>query len=387
MFPPKKSSVFPRFRALSVIAFFAIAVGVTFHAQTDPKAQSDRAAARIRALQAESDRLATEARTVFGELRRLELEREIKQAEVVNAQTELARVTLARDNAAKQVEALAATRVAGTPGVTERLVELSKRGRGGYVQLLLASNDVRAIGRMARGVAAVAELDRVRLDTHRRTLAAERTALSELEQHRVSVEALQREATTALAAVATAAAARNRLIDDLDRRRDLAAQFVAELQQAQARLERTIATANASSTTAALPIRAFAGELSWPVKGQISSRFGRVPAGRFGTSIVRNGIEVSTTAGAIVTAVHEGTVAFAAPFAGFGTMVIVDHGGSAFTLYGHLLDAVVSAGTNVSRGAALGRVGLSPSGGAALYFELRIDGRPVDPVQWLARPR
>ena len=73
-------------------------------------------------------------------------------------------------------------RIAQTPGITERLVELSKRGRAGYVQLLLASNDVRALGRMARGVAAVAEMDRVRLDTHRRTLAAERDALNDLDQ-------------------------------------------------------------------------------------------------------------------------------------------------------------------------------------------------------------
>jgi septal ring factor EnvC (AmiA/AmiB activator) len=123
------------------------------------------------------------------------------------------------------------------------------------------------------------------------------------------------------------------------------------------------------------------------VDGPIASRFGRTPSGRFGTSIVRNGIEVAAAQGTNATAVHEGTVAFAAPFAGFGTLVIVDHGQSAFTLYGHLLDAAVSAGANVSRGASLGRVGLSPSGGAALYFELRIDGRPVDPLQWLSRHR
>jgi len=355
--------------------------------QSDPKAQSDRAAARIKALQAESDRLAAQARTVFGDLRRLEIEREIKQAEVVKVETELARVTIARDNAADHVELLAAARVAQTPGVKERLVELSKRGRAGYLQLLLASNDVRAMGRMARGVAAVAELDRVRLEAHRRTLAAEREALAEVDKQRTAVLALQRDATKARAAVDSAVAARNRLIDDLDHRRDLAAQFVAELQEAQLELERRIASTDAASTVAALPLRPFKGDLPWPAKGQLTKRFGRAPAGRFGTDIVRNGIEVAVPEGTMATAVHEGKVAFAAPFAGFGTLVIVDHGGSAFTLYGHLLDTAVSAGTNVSRGTPVGRVGVSPSGGAALYFELRIDGRPVDPLEWLSRLR
>ena len=92
-------------------------------------------------------------------------------------------------------------------------------------------------------------------------------------------------------------------------------------------------------------------------------------------------------AGAGARAVHEGIVAFAAPFAGFGVLVIVDHGASAFTLYGHLSEATVAAGAVVKAGEVVGRVGLAPAGDAALYFEVRIDGRPVDPVEWLARPR
>ncbi|HWI17836.1 MAG TPA: peptidoglycan DD-metalloendopeptidase family protein, partial [Vicinamibacterales bacterium] len=188
-------------------------------------------------------------------------------------------------------------------------------------------------------------------------------------------------------AVEAAVTARNNLIDDLDRRRDLAAQYVEELQQAQLQIERTVASADAGSTVIALPIAPFRGDLPWPLDGKVTAQFGRAPAGRFGTAIVRNGIEVAAPQGAVAAAVHEGTVAFAAPFSGFGTLVIVDHGGSAFTLYGHLLEASVSAGTNVSRGTPLGRVGLSPSGGAGLYFELRIDGRPVNPLQWLRGKR
>src|SRR5436190_4292812 len=178
----RRRDFFLREKKFSVSLCLCGVLASAVHGQSDPKAQSDRAAARIKALQAESDRLAAQARTVFGDLRRLEIEREIKQAEVVKVETELARVTIARDNAADHVNTLEAVRVAQTPGVKERLVELSKRGRAGYVQLLLASSDVRAMGRMARGVAAVAELDRVRLETHRRTLAAEREALGEVEK-------------------------------------------------------------------------------------------------------------------------------------------------------------------------------------------------------------
>jgi septal ring factor EnvC (AmiA/AmiB activator) len=358
----------------------------TVNAQTDPHTeQAARAARRIRALQAEADRLAAQSRTIFGELRKLEIDRALRQEELQQAERELARVTADRDATAKRLKALEAMRIAGTPGVSERLVELAKRGRAGYVQLLLASNDVRAMGRMARGVAAVAELDRLRLETHRRNLAAERDALAELIKQRAAVAQLQKDAARAKTAVDAAVLARNRMIDDLDRRRDLAAQYVVELQQAQREIARTLASSDAASTVASLPIRPFRGDLPWPIAGRVVERFGRVTAGRFGTTIVRNGIEVAANEGDVVRAVHEGTVAFAAPFTGFGTLVIVDHGQSAFTLYGHLAEAVVTAGTTVSRGDVVGTLGQSPSGGAAAYFEVRIDGRPVDPLQWLRR--
>jgi septal ring factor EnvC (AmiA/AmiB activator) len=68
---------------------------------------------------------------------------------------------------------------------------------------------------------------------------------------------------------------------------------------------------------------------------------------------------------------------------GFGTLVIVDHGANAFTLYGHLQQAAVAPGGSVDRGSVVGRAGRNPDGTDAVYFELRIDGRPVDPVQWL----
>ena len=58
-----------------------------------------------------------------------------------------------RDASAERVERLEAARVAGTPGVEERLVSIYKRGRGGYARLLLSSDDPRAFGRLTRGVA------------------------------------------------------------------------------------------------------------------------------------------------------------------------------------------------------------------------------------------
>ena len=101
---------------------------------------------------------------------------------------------------------------------------------------------------------------------------------------------------------------------------------------------------------------------------------------------VRNGIEIGAMDGAPVTAVHPGTVDYADQFSGFGNLVIVDHGGNYFSLYGYLGSIAVTSGEHVDAGMELGRVGTAPTGGAALYFEMRVDGRSVDPIQWL-KPR
>ena len=114
-------------------------------------------------------------------------------------------------------------------------------------------------------------------------------------------------------------------------------------------------------------------------------RFGQ-PSRRLGDATVRNGVEIAALEGSSVRAIHSGTVSFADPFTGFGNLVIIDHGADAYSLYGYLGAMSVTRGDPVDSGTEIARVGAAPSGPAALYLEIRIDGRSVDPVEWL-RPR
>ena len=372
-------------RSVLVIAVLAAAVVTDAQPPGDTRDLSRQATQRIAELQKEAYRLAQQTRTVLSELRTLELQRQIKAAELAKADAELSGVLASLDQTSARVTALESERLSETPRVHERLVEIYKRGRVGYLRLLLAADDLRTIGRMTRGVAAVAELDRVRLETHRRTVRDERTAIAELQKRRKAADVARAASLKARQALDQAVTAHNRRLDELDQRRDLAARYIGELQTAQADLQR--ATASIPSASAALPIAPFRGTLDWPITGRILSRFGRSRADRFGTTIVRNGIEIAAAEGTPVRAVHGGTVAYAAPFTGFGTLVIDDHGRNAFTLYGHLSQAVVTSGARVGRNDVIGRAGRTPDGQTAAYFELRIDGRPVDPVQWLRSAR
>jgi septal ring factor EnvC (AmiA/AmiB activator) len=368
--------------AAVILASASVAVALR---QDNPRQLANEAAQRIRQLQKEADGVAATSSSMLNELRRLELQRQIKVEEVKKADAELADVLVAIERASARLAALEAERLQEAPWVRQRLVELYKRGRVGNLRLLLSTEDLRAMARMSRGVAAVAELDRVRLSAHRATLRQQRDTIRELETHRASAQAARAAAQSARLALEQAVAANNRRLDELDRQRDLAARYIGELQAAQSELQRSVAALPGNA--AALPLAPFRGTLDWPVAGRILSRFGRSTADRFGSTVSRNGIEIATAEGVAVRTIHAGTVAYAAPFTGFGTLVIVDHGQNAFSLYGHLSQATVTNGTRVGRNDVIGRAGRTPDGIAAAYFELRIDGRPVDPVQWLRSQR
>ena len=152
-------------------------------------------------------------------------------------------------------------------------------------------------------------------------------------------------------------------------------------------LQQQVATvaAGGAAEPIAIPLTPFRGVLDWPAAGRLAVRFGQ-PSGRPGDTTNRTGIEIAAPEGAAVRAIHPGTVSYANPFAAFGNLVIVEHGNNTSSLYGYLTSISVAVGTAVSGGTELGRVGSAPAGAPALYFEMRVDGRSVDPVQWL-RPR
>jgi septal ring factor EnvC (AmiA/AmiB activator) len=105
---------------------------------------------------------------------------------------------------------------------------------------------------------------------------------------------------------------------------------------------------------------------------------------RFGTKTFRHGVDIGVAEGTRITAVAPGHVLYTGWFRGYGNLIILDHGGEYYTLYGHAAEIRVSEGDEVRQGQVIGAVGDTGSlEGARLYFEVRHQGRPQDPTQWL----
>ena len=127
----------------------------------------------------------------------------------------------------------------------------------------------------------------------------------------------------------------------------------------------------------AKPIQDFRGALDWPMAGIVSIPFGPRYEARYGTSVPHNGVEIVPSGSGVVTSVFPGVVVFAAPFEGFGLTAVVHHPNQVFSLYAGLEELEVSQGDVVVSDRVLGRTG------SALYFEIRVENRPEDPMEWL----
>ncbi|MDR1075228.1 MAG: peptidoglycan DD-metalloendopeptidase family protein [Xanthomonadaceae bacterium] len=124
------------------------------------------------------------------------------------------------------------------------------------------------------------------------------------------------------------------------------------------------------------------GGMSWPASGDLLARFGgQLPDGH-----ASSGILIGAPLGSTVNAVADGTVVFSEWMTGYGLILIIDHGNGYMSLYAHNDTLLRDIGDRVKRGDAVAKVGNSGGHGRpALYFELRQNGRPVDPASWLQR--
>lgn len=128
------------------------------------------------------------------------------------------------------------------------------------------------------------------------------------------------------------------------------------------------------------------GKLDYPVRGEILAGFGKTRLREFSAELFRKGIDIEAPVGEEIRAVEKGRVIFADRFSGYGKMIIIDHGQRYYTVYAHLSDLLKKNGEAVQRGEPIALLGDSDSlQGARLYFEIRKDAKPLDPLPWFRK--
>ena len=231
-----------------------------------------RAGDRLVALQRDADRLASEERTLLNDLRKLEIERQIKAEQLKLAPRRKSppfrriwRATAAKMAALEASES--APRCSSSARASSKSTSSARRAtRGCSCRRRISGASAQA----SRTVAALAQLDRDRIARHEQTIKDLTAIRATLEERKRTAVAARRPPNRRGAPSTTAAAAKSNLVREIDSRRDLNAQLSGESQASQAvlQLERPREIGTASGETPTPPLRPFRGDLNWPAAGQ-----------------------------------------------------------------------------------------------------------------------
>jgi murein hydrolase activator len=344
------------------------------------------AAARARetSLLAELEDIDRRLATKHQEITRLDTRIKRAQAEVQMYRGEISKLERQRGG---QVNALA--------GRLRALYRI--HAQGGALPVILSGDDPVTRAAAVRHLASLAALDARLIQEYRGTSErlADRKGREETQQRELA--SLHDEAKREQAEVDREAAKRRAILARVRDERAYHERVVGELTEAAQRLEAFIRELQAKQrkTAKAPPPKSgieaptigfggLRGRLPWPTEGRIVTGFGAQVHPRFGTRTFRNGVDIEAAVGRDVTAVHAGHVVYTGWFKGYGNLIIVDHGNEYYTLYAHIAEIEAKEGEDVRQGQRIGTVGDTGSlAGPRLYFEVRYQGKPLDPEQWL----
>jgi murein hydrolase activator len=390
--------------------WFVLAVALTLALPVSLVAQS--AEARIRAQREELDRIRRERAELENRMSNLqgnvhELREEVANLDRQREATERVIQTLDRQLAAitKEVdETTARTQTAEQELTTRRttlerrLVEIYKRGPLYSAEALLTARSFGDLVARYKYLHELAMHDRAlvtRVQTLRDQVVRQRADLvrlreavevnrmdKQLEEDRLA--RLRGERTTNLQQVQRSA---QQILDRLAALRASESRLTNVIATIETERRRTAATRpNAPRETSTLRTSDL-GRLDWPVDGTVLYRFGRV-VNPNNTTTRWNGIGIAAPSGTAVRSVAPGNVVSVGQLGTYGLTVIVQHGAGDYSVYASLAGASVRTGATIRKGDVVGTVGVSdPDLRPHLHFEIRPQGRAVDPESWLRGTR
>ena len=320
-----------------------------------------------------------------------------KRAEVTRLDDRIARTQAEIGGLRGDIRRLEGRKAIEQQVLATRLRSMYKiQAQGGALPLVLGGQDPVERVMLLRHLTTLATVDARLIQEYLVTSTGLSERKAREEARRAELESLRREAERGRAEMDLEATRRRGLLAKVRDERAYHERMVGELTEASRRLEAFIQSLQERQRRAArgptppkpgAPAAGFAtlrGELPWPTQGRLVGPYGAQIHPRFGTRTFRNGIDIEAGVGTEITAVYAGQVVYTGWFKGYGNLIILDHGSEYYTLYAHVAEIEVQEGDDVRQGQRIGTVGDTGSlTGPRLYFEVRYQGKPQDPQQWL----
>jgi len=395
-----------RFRA----RWYVLAVALVLAIPVALGAQS--AEARIRAQREELDRIRREraelerrmsnlqgnVHELREEVANLDRQREATERVIQTLDRQLTSITREVDETTARTQAAEQELATRRTTLERRLVEIYKRGPLYSAEALLTARSFGELVARYKYLHELATHDRAlvtRVQTLRDQVVRQRADLvrlrSAVEENRLDKQLeedrlarLRGERTTNLQQAQMSA---QQILDRLAALRASESRLTNVIATIETERRRTAATRpNAPRETSTLRTSDL-GRLDWPVDGTVLYRFGRV-VNPNNTTTRWNGIGIAAATGTAVRSVAPGNVVSVGQLGTYGLTVIVQHGAGDYSVYASLAGASVRTGTTIRKGDVIGTVGVSdPDLRPHLHFEIRPQGRAVDPESWLRGTR
>lgn len=275
-----------------------------------------------------------------------------------------------------------------------RLREIYKRRLTGYLEIIFNSESFSDFLTRFRYIKNILSLDAKVINDIRQQMKRIENNKMNLENREEILSLLKKEVEKEKENIVFSIKAKKSIMNKIESQKEVYLKSLKELEQSSQEIKNIIEriykqqeedSGKASQKEVpAITLKPKKGILALPVQGKLISKYGRHKNTDFNTYTFNSGIDISAPLGQVVHAAGSGEVIYTGSIKGYGQIIIIDHGGRVTTLYAHLSKILIDIGDKVKKGQLIGQVG--DSGGVSstrLHFEVRVEGKPTDPMNWL----
>lgn len=312
-------------------------------------------------------------RVIQGELSAAQNEFDAVNDQLVQTEEQIQANTELSARLVKQLEAQ-------TKVLHRRMRDIYKNGQVNYIDVLFGAKDFNDFVSRMDILKKILAYDNALIKGTKADRAALEKAQAQLETDKVKIVELRKVAAAKRDLVSARRQERQGVLNAATYERETAERAYRELIETSKQIEQMIRRIQSGEKN----IGGSTGTMLWPAEGEITSPFGWRVHPIFGTQRLHTGIDIGADYGDTVRAADGGAVIHADWMGGYGYAVIIDHGNGISTLYAHNSQLLVSEGQMVAKGQAISRVGSTGySTGPHLHFEVRQNGSPVNPLNFL----
>jgi murein DD-endopeptidase MepM/ murein hydrolase activator NlpD len=381
---------------LPAVALAATNADLYAHQRAADEARTKAAAEQklADALVAQTRKLETEIQAIAGEVTALEGQIGTASERRVRLEDEIALLRGGIEQKQQQIDSVKADFELQTDALAARVDATYRSGEWVFIDWLLSAESIADL------------LDRTTMV--QQIMERDEEIANELESDRLTLERAEQELSRTLDEVSAKRAevkaeedrleglhsSRDRKLKDEQSAKNQKQALLAETKENVARLKAIAAAEDAESARIAAMLKGgsskgsgrYAGSMAWPCPGhtRVSSQFGMRYHPILHYNRMHTGVDISAPSGANLVAVGAGVVVSAGVSGGYGNCVMIDHGDGLVSVYAHMSRISVKKGQRLGTGQSIGAVGSTGlSTGPHLHFEIRVNGNPVNPLNYI----